>query len=133
MNARTIKSRLRHAEARTEVWRKRMLIDPNWVITVLYQPEKDPNSPDDQILFDDSSAEYWKITLTLMPALMDQPVKEFKNDLETALRHEMLHIIMWQLTSFCLNMAGKKCETELIKLEEQCVQKIEDMLARVRW
>jgi hypothetical protein len=133
MKTKTVKTRLAKAEKFVDIWRTRLHIDPKWELTVVYDSERPKDSPQSLCIFDDSSAQYWQVTLRLLPELMELPREEFDAVLDRTILHELLHLITWQYSSCALNLAGKRAENELVKLEEQLVQALEDLLNDVKW
>ena len=132
MTARQVKSRLRYAEKQIEVWRTRLKLDSKWEFEVVYLSDGDPEDPDKTlILLDDSCAEYWKITVQLCPPLCNDA--DWERLTRKTICHELVHIILWQWSSFANNMLGAKYTEELRKLEEQAVQHLEEVFMEVKW
>lgn len=128
MTASTVKSRLAKANRVLTKWRKKLQIDPKWGIDIIYHSERYPDSPDELCTFNDESAQYWKVELVFLPELMEMPTGEFNKYVEYTIIHELLHLIMWQFSSTAANMAGKRNVAELVKLEEQVVTTLEEII-----
>lgn len=76
--------------------------------------------------------EYNKATLTIYDLVfLDQ---EFYKEADATILHEMLHIVMHPLTTFCYNMfegdEGKRRELE--RLEEQVVTSLEKSIVGLK-
>jgi hypothetical protein len=126
MNARKAKSRIRAAEKIVAKWRAVLRIDPKWEIDVII------SSPDDIISLaslDVYTAEYWKVKIELHPALLDLPDEaDLKEKMDRTILHELLHLVMWQYSSFAINATSGKLSLELSKLEEQVIQHLETII-----
>lgn len=131
MTARQLKSRLAYAKKQTDLWRKRLKIDDKFAIEHTYCPEPDPDDPRTKVVCDDSMAEYWSMTMKWHPIGFEG--KDWRQLVSTTVSHEIMHMIMWQWSSFVHNMLDKKYKKELIKLEEQVVQHLEEILYNVSW
>lgn len=131
MNARQTKARLKKAEQFVAKWREFLMIDPKWRVLVkcVSQPPEQPRS---LAAIDVDIAEYWRVDVELYPALTDIPADEYAERADSAILHEMLHLLMWQMTSMAYNMAGDNSPLvlELMKLEEQTVQHLEDVIKK---
>ena len=125
MTTRRLKARLKLLDRYIAEYRSILKIDDKWTIKVIY----DPNDKDAYASQDQSCAEYWKIDITFCSKLMDIEDKdEFEAMAKRTALHELLHLLMWQYTSFAQNVAGNRMQGELYKLEEQIVQQLEDVI-----
>ena len=131
MTTRVLKSRLARCEKFVALWRKRLGVDPKWNVEVQYSASQPPNGPEDVGALDIDKAEYWTVVLVLYPYLFTD--ENWTDTMERTVVHELLHLVLWQYSSFAQNMCGNKCRKELDKLEDQIVQQLEDILMDVKW
>ena len=122
MTPRTMKARLRAVERVVKKWRTVLLIDSKWDVAVGAAIDKeDPNTI---ASIDLDYGSYWNAEITVYPKLIDN-TEYFKENLDAAVIHELLHLVMWPLTSFAVNLAGNDSEREVNKLDDQIVKQLE--------
>jgi hypothetical protein len=122
MNAKTLKSRLGKVKRLVAQWRSVLRIDPKWEVELIAELEEDEEA---WASLDVDIAEYWKVKLLVHKRLMDLGESAFAEKSDQVVLHEMLHLLIWQYTSFAQNVGGAKLRPEMAKLEEQVVQQLE--------
>lgn len=125
MDARAVKSKLTSVTKWTKFWRKVLAVDPKWEIKVVADMDEDEEA---WASLDCGAAEYWKVDLNVHKNLAELEGREYAVKAGQCVLHELLHLTMWQYTSFASNIAGPKLQPELTKLEEQVVQQLEHVL-----
>lgn len=124
MKIRLLKSRLKRLEAWLSEFRGVLQIDQRWVIKIAFDPEdKEAFAHQDQ-----NTAEYWRVDFFVCSKLMELPDDEFDVMAQRTVIHELVHLVLWQYTSFAQNVAGQRLSSELYKLEEQITQTLENVI-----